>query len=42
MKHLAAGIVCLAVLYAVDAIAFDGWYFGVAGQAVAKAYALHW
>ena len=42
MKHVAAAIVCLAVLYAVDAIAFGGWYFGVAGQAVAKAYALHW
>ncbi|HTV35877.1 MAG TPA: hypothetical protein VMF12_05550 [Xanthobacteraceae bacterium] len=42
MKLLTAAIVCLAVLYAVDAFVFGGWYFNVADQAVQQAYALNW
>jgi hypothetical protein len=42
MKHLAAAIVCLVVLYAVDAFLFGGWYFSVAGQVIQNAYAFTW
>jgi hypothetical protein len=42
MRHLTAAVVCLCVLYAVDAMFFDGWYFGVASQAVSQAFALDW
>lgn len=42
MKHLTAALVCLGVLYAVDALFFNGWYFGVAAQAVGQAFALDW
>jgi len=42
MKHLRAVIVCLVALYAVDAYFFDGWYFGVATQAMRQVYALNW
>ncbi len=42
MKHLGAAIICLVVLFAVDAFFFDGWYFGVAAQIVENAYSLDW
>jgi len=42
MKQVKAAIVWLVVLYAVDALCFDGHYFAVAGQAIAQAYALNW
>jgi hypothetical protein len=42
MKPLAAALVCLAVLYAVDSLWFDGWYFAAATQAVERAYVLAW
>ena len=41
-KPMAAVMVCVAVLYAIDALCFGGWYFGVADQAVRQAYALNW
>jgi len=42
MKQFTAALVCLAVLYAVDSFFFDGWYFNIAAQAAAQAYALVW
>jgi hypothetical protein len=42
MKQLATVIVCLVVLYAVDAYFFGGWYFSIAGQVVDRAYAFSW
>jgi hypothetical protein len=42
MKQVAVAIVCVAVLYAIDALCFGGWYLGIAGQAVQQAYALNW
>jgi hypothetical protein len=42
MKPLAAVIVCFAILCAVDALWFDGWYLDAATQAVEQAYARAW
>ena len=42
MKHLTAAIVCIAVLYAMDALLFNGWYFSNATKAIEKTYALRW
>jgi hypothetical protein len=40
MSQLKAAIVCFAVLYGVDAIVFNGWYFATTKQIVAHAYRL--
>jgi len=42
MKHVTAALVCLGILFAVDAMFFNGWYLGAAEQAVAQAWALDW
>ena len=42
MKHVTAALICLGILYAVDALLFNGTYFAVAEQAVARAWALDW
>jgi hypothetical protein len=42
VKHLSAALICLGVLYVVDAYFCDGWYFGMAKEAFAQAWALYW
>ena len=42
MKHLTAAIVCITVLYGVDALFFGGWYFTSATKAIEKTYSLQW
>jgi hypothetical protein len=42
MKHLTAAIVCITVLYGVDALFFGGWYFTSAAKALEKTYSLQW
>jgi len=42
MKHVAAAIICLGVLYEVDRLCFDGWYFANANQAVSIVCAMDW
>jgi hypothetical protein len=42
MKHLTAAIVCIVVLYGVDALLFGGWYFSSATKAVEQTYRLQW
>jgi hypothetical protein len=42
VKHLKAALICLGILYVVDAWFFDGWYLGIAKQAFAQVWALHW
>jgi hypothetical protein len=42
MKHLAAAVICLTVLYAVDSVFFGGWYFAFTNQAIARACMLDW
>lgn len=39
MKSLGAVAICLAVLYLVDVIWFDGWYSAVVSQIVTTFYA---
>jgi hypothetical protein len=41
-KQLTAGAICFGILYAVDAMFFDGWYFVCANQALERAWALRW
>jgi hypothetical protein len=38
MKSLGAVVVCVAVLYVVDATWFDGWYFAVVSQMLTTFY----
>lgn len=40
MKQLKTAIVCMVVLYCVDAIFFNGWYFVTTEQIMAHAYRL--
>jgi hypothetical protein len=42
VKHLNAALICFGILYAVDAYFFGGWYLGIAKQAFAQAWSLHW
>ena len=41
-KPLTAAIICLGILYAVDAMYFDGWYFAATNQAIDRVRALNW
>lgn len=42
MAQLKAVIVCLVVLYAVDAVLFNGWYFTTTEQIIANASTIGW
>jgi hypothetical protein len=42
MKHLTAALVCVAVLYGIDAAWFDGWYFGALNKVVGAVWARGW
>jgi len=42
MKHLTAAIVCIAVLYGLDALFYDGWYFSNVTKAIEHTYRLRW
>jgi hypothetical protein len=39
--RLDIAIVCIAVLYGVDAVGFDGWYFAAVKHVISDVY-LHW
>jgi len=41
MKELAAALVCIAVLYGVDAFFFDGCYFASLDRMIFQIY-MHW
>jgi len=41
MKCLNATAVCLAVLYGIDAIGFDGWYFAAVHRVLIEV-CWHW
>ena len=41
MKGLPAALVCIAVLYGVDALLFDGRYFGDLNGVISQIY-MHW
>ena len=34
-----AALVCIAALYSIDALMFDGWYADVVGRVIAEIYA---
>jgi hypothetical protein len=38
MKHLSSLAVCLAILYGIDALCFDGWYFAAVNRAIMEIY----
>jgi hypothetical protein len=38
MKSLVAATICIAVLYAIDALWFDGWYFTFLNRAIYVVY----
>jgi hypothetical protein len=42
MKQLTAAIVCIAVLYGIDALFYGGWFFNNATKAVEHAYTIRW
>jgi hypothetical protein len=42
MKHLTAVIVCIAVLYGIDALFYGGWFFNNATKAIEHSYTLQW
>jgi hypothetical protein len=42
MRHLTAAVICFAILYAVDSMFFDGWYFAVANQMIERVRAMNW
>jgi len=42
MKPLTAAVLCFGILYVVDAMYFDGWYFAATNQAFGRAWALNW
>ncbi len=42
MKHLTAAAVCIAFLYGVDAIWFNGWYFEAINQALSVIWTRGW
>ena len=41
MKALAAALICIAVLYGVDAFFFDGRYFAILDRVIFQIY-VHW
>ena len=41
-RHLTAAAICFGILYAVDAMYFDGWYFAATNQAIERVRALNW
>jgi len=41
-KPLIAAVLCFGILYLVDAMYFDGWYFAATNQAIDRAWALNW
>ena len=41
-KQLTAAVVFFGILYVVDAMYFDGWYFAFTNQALARAWTLNW
>ena len=40
--QLTAVAICFGILYAVDAMFFDGWYFAATHQAIARVRTLGW
>lgn len=42
MAQLKAAIVCIVVLYGVDAMFFNGWYFATTEQIIAHAHTIDW
>lgn len=42
MQQLKVALVCVAVLYGVDAIWFNGWYVAAADRVIARAWQLDW
>jgi hypothetical protein len=42
MKHLSAAIVCIVVLYGIDALFYGGWFFNNATKAIEHSYTLQW
>lgn len=42
MKHLTAVIVCIAVLFVIDALFYGGWFFGNATRAIEHVYTIQW
>ncbi len=42
MKHLTAVIVCIGVLYVIDAMFYGGWFFGNATRAIEHVYTIQW
>ncbi len=42
MVQLKAAIVCIMVLYGVDAFLFNGWYFATTEQIIATAQPIDW
>jgi hypothetical protein len=42
MKQLTAAIVCIAVLYGIDALFYGGWFFNNATRAIEHSYTLQW
>lgn len=41
-KPLTAVVICFGILYLVDAMYFDGWYFTATNQAIDRVWALNW
>jgi hypothetical protein len=41
-KPLTAAVICLGILYVVDAMYFGGWWFAATNQAIDHAWALNW
>ena len=41
-KQLTAAAICFGILYAVDAMFFDGRYFAATNQAIDQVRALNW
>jgi len=42
MKQLTAAIVCIGVLYGIDALFYGGWFFSNATKAVEHVYTIRW
>jgi hypothetical protein len=41
-KQLTAAAICFGILYVVDAMYFNGWYFAATNQAIERVWALNW
>jgi hypothetical protein len=42
MRLVSSAVVCLCVLYVVDSICFDGWYFSIVDQIINRAASVTW